>query len=207
MHQPTPSENAARAASESVRAWADVWSAWSLAMGSVAVGSVGTGHSSTTDDVVITEPADHIAAYWIANQRAMQASADALARVNELAWAFNPLGFASLFAAPALSSQAPAAAQASRQESAAHELATVDRRGLPSLAKPLGRSDDLTRIKGVGRRLSALLNEFGLFHFWQIASLDARDIAVMDTRLNLKGRIVRDGWVLQATLLANDIHA
>lgn len=189
MYQPIPSENAARAASESMQAWADVWGAWSAVMGSPVTG------------------ADHVAAYWTANQRAMQASANALAHVNELAWAFNPMGFASLFAAPALSSQAPASAQTSRQESPAHEPEAVDRRGLPSLAKPLGRSDDLTRIKGVGRRLSAVLNEFGLFHFWQIASLDARDIAVMDTRLNLKGRIIRDDWIVQATLLANDIHA
>jgi len=136
----------------------------------------------------------------------MQASANALARVNEMAWALHPLSIAGFFPAQTLSSQAPTAAQTCRQENPAPEPAPADRRGLPSLAKPLGRPDDLTRIKGVGARLAALLNELGLFHFWQIASMDARDVAVMDTRFNLNGRAVRDAWVTQARRLANDMH-
>ena len=39
------------------------------------------------------------------------------------------------------------------------------------LARPLGRADDLTRIKGVGPKMQAKLNALGVFHFWQLASL------------------------------------
>lgn len=64
--------------------------------------------------------------------------------------------------------------------------------------------DDLTRIRGIGPRLAALLAEQGVYYFWQIASWTAADIAFMDQRLErFSGRIERDDWVGQAKLLAS----
>jgi NADH-quinone oxidoreductase subunit E len=66
-----------------------------------------------------------------------------------------------------------------------------------------GKADDLKQIKGVGPKLEKLLNDVGVWHFDQIASWKARDIAVVDGRMEgFKGRISRDEWVKQAKVLA-----
>lgn len=72
------------------------------------------------------------------------------------------------------------------------------------LAAPRGgRADDLKQIKGIGPKLEALLNEVGVWHFDQIASWKAKDIAHVDERLvGFHGRITRDEWVKQAKALA-----
>jgi len=76
--------------------------------------------------------------------------------------------------------------------------------GLEVLAAPRnGVADDLTRIAGIGPALSALLNREGIWHFDQIASWKARDIAYFESRMpGFRGRITRDGWVEQARQLA-----
>lgn len=62
-----------------------------------------------------------------------------------------------------------------------------------------GKKDNLKLISGVGPKLERLLNENGVFYFWQVAEWNARDIDVMDERLDaFKGRIARDNWVSQA---------
>jgi predicted flap endonuclease-1-like 5' DNA nuclease len=40
-----------------------------------------------------------------------------------------------------------------------------------------GKADDLTVLSGVGEKLAAALNEFGIYHFDQIATLDAEGVA------------------------------
>ncbi len=66
-----------------------------------------------------------------------------------------------------------------------------------------GGADDLKRIKGVGPKLEALLNDLGFFHFDQIAAWAAEEIAWVDHNLaDFKGRASRDDWVGQAKLLA-----
>lgn len=72
------------------------------------------------------------------------------------------------------------------------------------LLKPRGgKADDLKLIVGVGPKLEKLLNDIGVWHFDQIASWKARDIALVDSKMeNFKGRITRDGWVKQARALA-----
>lgn len=40
-----------------------------------------------------------------------------------------------------------------------------------------GKADDLTTLSGVGTKLAATLNEFGIYHIDQIATLDERGIA------------------------------
>jgi small subunit ribosomal protein S2 len=66
---------------------------------------------------------------------------------------------------------------------------------------PRGEADDLKRLPGVNARLEQRLNDVGVYHFWQIADLDADMVASLDRTLNLKGRIERDGWVAAAKKL------
>lgn len=66
------------------------------------------------------------------------------------------------------------------------------------LKAPKGEADDLTLIKGIGKKLSSTLNELGVFHFWQIASWTPENIAWVDENLSFKGRIYREAWVEQA---------
>lgn len=66
-------------------------------------------------------------------------------------------------------------------------------------AAPDGEPDDLKRIKGVGPKLEAMLNQMGVWHFHQIASWGDAEIAWVDENLEgFKGRISRDDWVGQA---------
>jgi predicted flap endonuclease-1-like 5' DNA nuclease len=64
-------------------------------------------------------------------------------------------------------------------------------------------ADDLTRIKGLGPKLAALLHDQGVTSFAQIAAWSDTDVAKIDDQLGrFKGRITRDQWVAQAQLLA-----
>ncbi len=63
--------------------------------------------------------------------------------------------------------------------------------------------DDLTRIKGVGPKLSQLLAELGISRFAAIAAWSDADMAAVDAQLGaFAGRPARDGWVEQCRLLA-----
>jgi small subunit ribosomal protein S2 len=61
-----------------------------------------------------------------------------------------------------------------------------------------GEADDLKRITGVTPKIEQRLNDAGVFHFWQIADLDAENLGRLDRQLKLKGQIEKDGWVAQA---------
>ena len=66
-----------------------------------------------------------------------------------------------------------------------------------------GDGDDLSRIKGVGPKLVALLGSLGVTRFAQIAAWSEADIAEVDAKLGtFAGRIGRDSWVEQCKLLA-----
>lgn len=73
-----------------------------------------------------------------------------------------------------------------------------------TLKAPDGVSDDLTRIKGIGPKLSALLNELGIFHFRQIADWSDAEARWVDDYLSFKGRVAREAWIAQATSLLAD---
>jgi len=63
--------------------------------------------------------------------------------------------------------------------------------------------DDLTRIKGLGPKLAALLNSLGVISFAEIAAWSEEDIDRIDGQLGtFEGRIRRDNWVEQAKFLA-----
>lgn len=61
-----------------------------------------------------------------------------------------------------------------------------------------GDADDLKKISGVGPKLEGVLNEIGVYHFWQVAEWGPAEIEYMDDRLSFKGRIERDDWIKQA---------
>ncbi len=66
-----------------------------------------------------------------------------------------------------------------------------------------GRPDDLTVIKGLDAEAQNLLNELGVFYYWQMAEWREADTSHVDSCLNVfKGRIVGDHWVEQARRLA-----
>ena len=64
-----------------------------------------------------------------------------------------------------------------------------------------GEADDLKRITGIEIKLEQRLNDAGVFHYWQIADLDAEQMAALDTQLSLKGQIGTEDWVGQAKKL------
>jgi large subunit ribosomal protein L21 len=63
-------------------------------------------------------------------------------------------------------------------------------------------ADDLSKLSGVGPVMVKKLNSEGVINFAQIAAWTPEDIAEIDEKLSLKGRIDRDDWVKQATDLA-----
>jgi poly(3-hydroxybutyrate) depolymerase len=74
-------------------------------------------------------------------------------------------------------------------------------RGMPKRATANGKIDDLKQISGIGPKLEALLNEQGIFQFWQLAGLGQSEIETLEERLSFKGRIAREGWIAQAKVL------
>ncbi len=73
----------------------------------------------------------------------------------------------------------------------------------PAVAAAVGDPDPLTRMKGVGPKLSARLAELGITRFDQIAAWSDADVAKVDRFLgSFQGRIARDNWVEQARLLS-----
>lgn len=66
---------------------------------------------------------------------------------------------------------------------------------------PRGEADDLKRIDGISVKIEQKLNDAGVFHFWQIADLDADNLAALDRQLKLNGQISEQNWVAQAKKL------
>jgi NADH-quinone oxidoreductase subunit E len=78
--------------------------------------------------------------------------------------------------------------------------------GKPELLKKArgGKGDDLKLIWGVGPKLEQMLNTMGVWHFDQIASWSAKELAWVDERLEgFKGRAKRDEWVKQSKKLSS----
>lgn len=69
-----------------------------------------------------------------------------------------------------------------------------------------GKSDDLKKIKGIGAKTESVLNDLGIYHFDQIAAWRPENLDWLEGRVAVKGRIRREQWVEQATLLATEIR-
>lgn len=75
-------------------------------------------------------------------------------------------------------------------------------RTAPPATQVKGSGDDLTRIRGIGRRIEGQLHAMGVTRFAEIAAWTDEDVARVDATLKFAGRIRRDDWVGQAKLLA-----
>ncbi|MEM9738815.1 MAG: 50S ribosomal protein L21 [Pseudomonadota bacterium] len=82
------------------------------------------------------------------------------------------------------------------------DTGAMDARG--RLSGPQGEADDLKKIKGVGKVLEGKLNQAGIFHFWQVAALQAEQITELEEEMSFPGRVERDNWVEQASELAKE---
>ncbi len=74
----------------------------------------------------------------------------------------------------------------------AEDLPAVEFVGIEA---PRGEPDDLKAIPGIDAKLELRLNDAGVFHFWQIADLDAEQAEALDRKLKLKGQIASEGWI------------
>ncbi len=77
--------------------------------------------------------------------------------------------------------------------------------GLTAIGIPaaVGAADDLEVIKGIGPKLSGVLNGLGVTRFDQIANWTAGDVDKVDDHLGqFQNRIGREEWIPQAKLLA-----
>lgn len=93
--------------------------------------------------------------------------------------------------------------QSAAEEDRAPASAASDKLQAPqTLAKPDGKADDLTKIKGIGPKRSKQLNELGIYHFSQVAAWSDAEMRWVDDSLASPGRVARDGWVEQARLLS-----
>ena len=64
--------------------------------------------------------------------------------------------------------------------------------------------NNLKKISGVGPVLEKKLHEAGIYFFWQVAALNADQIAELEEEMSFPGRITRDEWVKQAEEFAKD---
>ena len=105
------------------------------------------------------------------------------------------------------STRKPAAAKAPRKPAARKPATPRGMKRLPDIPfpiyeTPLKTADDLTRIKGVGEKLAAILNDRGVYTFEQISTFDKKAYAWLDETLHaFKGRAERDDWSAQAKAL------
>ena len=91
---------------------------------------------------------------------------------------------------------------AAASDIAGHLLRTNVHEELPGASGP---PDDLIRLKGVGPKLAALLNERGITRFDQIAKLSEGQVEMIDASLGaFRGRFERDRIVEQADYLSRD---
>lgn len=92
---------------------------------------------------------------------------------------------------------------AAAAQDVAGEILGVDAH--PRIPGPSGPPDNLRLLKGVGPKMVAQLNEFGITRFDQLAGLTETEIALLDKRMGaFEGRIARDRLVEQSCYLQRD---
>jgi NADH-quinone oxidoreductase subunit E len=67
---------------------------------------------------------------------------------------------------------------------------------------PRGQADDLKKITGVGPSNESELHNLGVYHFWQIASWTAPEVAWVAHHIEFGTRIAQENWMDQAARLA-----
>ena len=82
-------------------------------------------------------------------------------------------------------------------EAEAAEVA-IDTSTFTRLEAPRGLADDLTELGGVGHDLVQMLNDYGIYHYWQIAAMKDDDVEALESAIGLKGRVAHEGWIEKA---------
>ena len=105
--------------------------------------------------------------------------------------------------------KAPATGYGPQGNSVADEVATAttdvagEVLGIEPRPAASGPADDLSRLKGVGPKFVARLNELGITRYDQLAGLNANEAAHLDERMGaFRGRLARDRVIEQADYLA-----
>ena len=70
------------------------------------------------------------------------------------------------------------------------------------LSDAQGEPDDLTVISGITPDQQKQLNDYGVYHFWQIAGWSPENVAWVSSRVLSPHRIARENWMAQAARLA-----
>ena len=114
-------------------------------------------------------------------------------------------GIKAAVGAGSVASAAPVAAAkpAAKAKAAAPVAAAKPAAKAKAAAPAVAGADDLKQLSGVGPALEKKLHAAGVTSFAQIAAWTDADVAAMDDKLSLKGRIEREGWIAQAKELAN----
>lgn len=112
-------------------------------------------------------------------------------------------------ARPAKSAARRLAGAVEREDASAASASTPPASNIPLRPPELpaprgGKPDDLKKIKGVGAKTESVLNDLGIYHFEQIAAWSDSHIDWLEGRIAVRGRIRREQWVQQATLLMSD---
>jgi predicted flap endonuclease-1-like 5' DNA nuclease len=105
------------------------------------------------------------------------------------------------------STQPPPADKPSESRSAGDS--TIDYPGkMPPSATDshVATADDLKLIKGVGPANESALHDLGVFRFSQIAAWTSEEVTWIEHRFAFPGRILRERWVDQATLLTAGVE-
>lgn len=69
------------------------------------------------------------------------------------------------------------------------------------LSAPRGAPDDLSKLQGVGPQIIQKLNDYGVYHYWQLAAMSEENVKELESALKLNGRVKRDNWIAQANKL------
>lgn len=193
MYYLSLNDEAAKAAARSVRAWTDVWSMWAQPFAPAEQPKIGD----------FTWAQERATASMTALTEAWRATGEAAMAMSGASVERNPFGVTGLFASrmnPTDFNVDAAVAAPVKAEAVSKPKAAKKAKAAPKEVS--AEPDDLTQIKGVGPKMRETLQAEGIFHFWQIAQLKAKEIETLEEKLGFKGRIARDGWIGQAKTLA-----
>jgi predicted flap endonuclease-1-like 5' DNA nuclease len=113
---------------------------------------------------------------------------------------------AAAVAAPPAPTPAPAPAAPAPVPAAAPAIEGQDKvpgKRPPGFVSPRGgKADDLKRIRGIGKQNEGRLHGLGIWHFDQVSKWSADEALWVGSYLAFPGRIEREEWIRQASVLA-----